>query len=255
VDVRNVLLKDRGAALFTTVQQLPALTDFVTYGPGLDEARDLNISDDNGLPRCQELAELHSRSLTRLIMCMLDGPEDGNLLRLVDLPQLRSCQLRGEDPECWPALNIRIDAISFQGAQQLQTLHLQDDQELQLQVGWLQQLTALTALKLIDCGLHSIPADLASAGMTLCVLDISFNNQLQLDDAAVRCLLGCCQLQKLGLHKSGYSFSMSSMANMLRLQREFRELHGRDLNIFLDDESHEQCSEVGFDCIWPPSEL
>ena len=250
-----MLFVDRGVTLLSTVQHLPALTDFDLIGRGADYSMYLKspISDVNGLPRCQELAALHSSSLTQLRLWMLDGSVDDNLLRLEGLPQLRSCQLRGE-PE-YGTLGMSIDAASFIGAPQLELLHLQDDEELQLHDGCLQRLTALTALKLIACDFEEIPPVVASLSMTLCVLDMSLNDHLQLDDATVGTVLGCSRLQKLGLHKDGASFDMESMASIVRLQRVFRQEHGQDLEIFFDGEAHEQCSAVSFDCMWPPRQL
>ena len=203
-------------ALLSTVQHLPALTDFSIIGRHADFDLYLKspVSDVNGLPRCQELAALHSSSLTQLRLWMLDSSMDDNLLRLEGLPRLRSFQLRGE-PE-YGTLSMSIDAASFKGAPQLELLHLQDDADLELQDGCLQQLTALTALKLIACDFGEIPTEVASVSMTLCVLNLSLNDHLQLDDAAVKTVLTCSALQKLGLHKDRLSFDMNSIAIISR---------------------------------------
>ena len=64
----------------------------------------------------------------------------------------------------------------------------------------LQQLTALTQLTVMGCGLLSVPADVAFSCATLCELDLSRNEQLQIDDNAVDATLSCRQLKVLGLH-------------------------------------------------------
>ncbi len=239
------LFDDRGAMLLETIQHLPALAELSISFKGYADSLVWPVSDAHGLPHCQQLAALHSRSLTRLDVQMRGGPVEGNTLRLVDLRELRSCTLRGFTGR--PA-NICLDATSFQGAPKLQDLQLQD--------GSLQQLTALTALSLSGCGLRSVPAGVASFSATLCVLDLSDNGPLQVDAAAVDSLCGCSQLQILGLYKNdilewkdvlghaawpvvqrqmdqqGYvpaQFSSESVVQLMRLPSVFRERHGRDL--------------------------
>ncbi len=90
------LFTDHGATLLRTIQHLPALTDLdVSYLALQEELRE-PLSSTNGLPACKELADMHSRSLTRLDVSMLGGPSNGNTLRLIGLPELQSCRLSGE---------------------------------------------------------------------------------------------------------------------------------------------------------------
>ena len=234
--VRNVLFDDRGAALLSTVQLLPALTDFAVYADPTAVLLDSGIHD---LPRCQELAELHSRSLTLLRLAMLDGPADGNVLRLNGLPQLRSFALEGDHQ--YPPINLRIAAASFRGSPQLQSLQLLDVKELALQDGTLRQLTALTALRVTHCNLRSVPADLASVGKTLCVLDMSMNFGLQLSDSEVATILQCSRLERLGMSRQG-EMDTETVGHLLKLLSAFRKQHGRDLDIFVDEDSYEECS-------------
>ena len=125
--VRNEHFEDRGAALVSAAQRLPALETFhISYDKAIFFPTS-EISDANGLPRCKELAELHSRTLTRLIVSMLDGPHQDNVLRLSGLPELRSLELTGpppypDDPEA-NLLHIRIDTASFKEVPQLESLH------------------------------------------------------------------------------------------------------------------------------------
>ena len=247
------LFDDRGAMLLETVQQLPVLADLTISFKGYTDSIVWPVSDYHGLPQCKELATLRSRSLTRLHLKMLGGPAEGNTLRLVGLPELRSCTL--ENIVGLPA-NIRIDATSFHGAPKLQALHLRFDEALQLQDGCLQQLTAVTALSLESCGLRSVPAGIASLSATLRTLDLSDNDHLQIDAAAVDSICECSQLQILSLYKGdllewgddlgttaldevqqqidkrGYvpsQFSSESVAQLMHLPIAFRRRHGRDL--------------------------
>ena len=247
--MRNVLFDDRGATLLSTVQLLPALTELDIYGTDGEAVLIDPVSDDNGLPRCRELAELHSRSLTWLRVCMIDGPADGNVLRLKELPQLRSVELNGHLE--YPPIHMRIDAASFEGTPKLQNLHLQDDRGLVLQDGSLQQLTALTALRLLRCNLHSIPADLASVGMTLRVLDMSLNRQLRVSHSAAASILQCSRLEKLGMHGPTH-LDIDTVEHLLMLPLSFQKQHRRDLDIFFDEASYLKCSDT--DLGWPPDD-
>jgi len=265
VIIEDELLSDRGATLLWTVQRLPALTDLaLCLDASFGVCRLDPVSDTHALPRCQELAELRSSSLTRLCMTMVDESVAGHraeveMLQLIGLPALRTFQLHGVKAML-PAVNI--DSTSFEGAPQLQDLRLQSVEPLQLRAGSLQQLTALTALTLSGCGLRSVPADLAAAlGPTLCVLDLSFNDQLQIDSTALACIVQCSRLQTLGLFKpsinvwegrlsndvwqgvaqhigqEGYvpaQFSCESLAQLVRLPSVFRKRHGRDLSLLID---------------------
>ena len=247
------LFDDRGATLLDTVQQLPALANLTICFKGAARSLLKAIGDDHGLPECKQLAALRSRSLTRLDVQMLGGPAEGNTLRLIDVPELRSCTLRGLDGR---RANICLDATSFQGAPKLQELHVLKDRTLQLQDGSLQQLTALTSLSLSGCGLRSVPAGVASFSATLCVLDLSDNGALQIDATAVNSICGCSRLQTLSLYKrdildwkdgcghAGWQevqrqmdlrgfvpaqFSSESVVQLMRLPSVFRNRHGRDL--------------------------
>ena len=195
--VRSALFEDRGATLIWTVSQLPMLTDFDIYGLDDDDRASAPGSEAYGLPRCQELAELRSRSLTRLRVCMLDGPEECNTLRLAGLPELRSLDLYGEE-YVW--LDMQIDETSLSTVPQLHALHLRSIDGLHLQPGSLAQLTALTALRLIECGLHGVPGDVALLRSTLRVLDVSNNVQVQVDSAAMLNILACSELRTFGCY-------------------------------------------------------
>ena len=152
--MRYVLFADRGAMLMLTVQQLPALTHIDIRCNGLMYGLSEPLSDAYGLPQCKQLAKLHSQTLTELKVRMLDGPETGNTLQLSGLPQLRSCMLigQGEMP-----LNVCITPMSFEGAEQLRSFHLHNDEGLQLQHGSLTQLAAVTNLAFVACGCGACP--------------------------------------------------------------------------------------------------
>ncbi len=104
---RYTCFEDRGAALMRTVQRLPALTELaVLDGDDPEYEQDLS-HDDDGMPWCSDLAELRSRSLTRLTVTMFGGPAEGNTLRLLGLPELRALSVYGLPGA---PLHMRIDA-------------------------------------------------------------------------------------------------------------------------------------------------
>ena len=211
------------------------------------------LSDTHGLPRCGELAELRSRSLTRLRVCILDGPEEGNTLRLSGLPELRTLELVGQS---LMPLHMHIDAASFAGVRQLHSLCVSHDEALVLEHGSLAPLRALTSLALIDCGLFCVPDDVASSCATLRELCFNDNDQVQIDNDAVAVFLQCSRLNTLELHKEDISqwertvgfwvhiedhldveqytpsqWSSDSVTNLVRLSTAFRRRYGRDLDI------------------------
>ncbi len=195
------LFQDHGETLLWTVQQLPALSDLVIGHDGDLANLESPVSDSYGLPRCAELAALHSRSLTRLKIRMLGGPEQGNMLRLCGLPQLHSCDISGhvEMP-----LNMHIDAASFEGCPRLKSLRVSSDEAFHLQHDSLAQLTALTSLTLARCGLRRVP-DVASVSATLRKLILSRNDRMQIDSVAMAGILQCSQLRTLDLCKHDIS--------------------------------------------------
>ena len=237
--------------------RLPALVDLtIRY---LDQQEGDSPGDGHGLPRCQELAELHSRSLTRLRVDLFGDPDSDNTLRLAGLPELQSCQIRnGLGLGSRNPVNLCVDAASFRGAPQLRSLRFKYDSGLQLQAGSLEQLTRLTSLTVEWCCLRSVPAGVAALAPNLRVLDVTGNAPLQLDEAEVAAILQCSRLTTLGLYKSnisqwqyklgqdfwqpiaqhlhreGYTpaqYSMESMWHLMRLPSAFRERHGRDLSV------------------------
>ena len=217
--MRDERFEDRGIALLRTIQQLPALDNLDISCVGMNRA-----DPRDGFLRCQELAELHSRSLTSLTATMLDGSAEDNTLQLNGLPELRSCVLDGDDEGETP-MNLRIDAGSFSGAPQLRSLSVSSEWTLQLQDRSLAQLTALTSLRLNWCGLQSVPADVASLSATLCELNVSMNHNLQLDEAAVACIVQCSRLQKLSLYQSDFSLWQDTVgANWQSLRQKMHKI-------------------------------
>ena len=257
--------EDRSAMLVSMVPQFTALAD-LTIRYINSQMDGPSASDVQGLPRCRELADLHSRSLTRLRADVLANPEEGNTLRLVGLPELRCCQLRSgvgmglEDP-----VGLCIDAASFRGAPRLESLRIRNDEGLQLLPGSLEALTGLTSLTLDRCGLRTVPPGVAALGANLRVLDLDSNARLQFDEAGVAAVLQCSRLTTLGLAKGcikdwryrldedvwqpigqfledeGYvpaQFSVESVSHLMQLPSAFRERHARDLTIWLHEEEH-----------------
>ena len=255
VIVDNVLFQDRGATLLRTVQMLPVLTDLSIDFQGEVSKLRAPVSDSNGLSRCQELAQLRSRSLTDLKVWMLGGPPDGNTLRLSGLPALRSCILITE-----PTMraHMRIDAKSFRGLSQLHCLCLHGDEGVQLQDANLKQLSGVTSLALRQCGLRSVPASIASLSM-LCELDLGHNPRMPIDRAAVATIVQCSSLRAIGLSRPSIAkwedslgpawqrveqdmaregitpaqFDESELTHLLHLPFAFRARHGWDLHVCL----------------------
>ena len=257
VTLKNALFEDRGLTLLWTVEKLPDLTDLRIMHKGRASDLAAPISGSHGLPECKELAELHSRSLTQLFVSMLGGPPENNTLLLSGLPELRSCTICGSEPAT--PLNMRIDGASFSGAPQLQELHIENDQGLQLQHDSFQQLSALTWLGLKRCGLSSVPANMSAIGATLCALDLS-HNRIELDGAAVADILQCSSLRAIDLYRQDIStwqsmlgpewdsvdqqiaweqvlptkFCVNSLTHLLHLTFAFGMQHGRELHVKLD---------------------
>ena len=254
---------DHSAALIWTVAGLPALLDltirFYDISMSAEDADNAGL----GLPRCRELADLHSRSLTRLRVDSLGGPEDVNTLRLVGLPELRSCQLRGD----WRSpRTLRTDIASFRGAPQLQRLSLYRLPDCEVQHDSLGQLTGLTSLTVDGCGLRCVPAAVvASLSASLRVLHMSSNDRLQVDGAAVAAVLQCSRLTTLGLYKpgvvkwrvrpdvwepiarhqeeEGYTkahYSVESLRHMMQLPLAFYNKYARDLMVCVTDDEHQK---------------
>ena len=257
MSVHNVLFEDRGATLLWIVQKLPSLQDLsITYEEEASELR-APVSDSNGLPWCKDLAKLRSSSLTDLKVCMLGGPIEGNTLRLSGVPALRSCTLIDQEPSM--PHNMRIDAESFRGLSQLQTLYIDGDEGLQLQAGSLGQLSTLTSLSLVQCGLRTVPADVASLSATLRELDLGYNLRMQIDSAAVALVAQCSSLRVIGLSRPDITkweddlgpawqhleqhmerdgvipaqFDVSELTQLLHMPHAFRRRHGRDLHVCL----------------------
>ena len=261
--------EDRSATLVSVVPHLPALADLTIRFLDQQDLDDAD-TDGEGLPRCRELSELHSRSLTRLRVDLFDNPDadGGNTLRLVGLPELRSCQLRdGMGPRVKPPLGLGIDAASFRGAPQLRSLRIKYVKGLQLRDSSLEQLTRLTSLTIEWCDLRKVPVGVAALGATLRVLDLTGNGPLQLDEAGVAAILQCSRLTTLSLHKpcirawqiklgpdawqpiaqhmdeEGYTpaqYSMESIWHLMRLPPAFRDRHSRDLPLCVLEEEHER---------------
>ncbi len=263
--------EDHSVTLVSTVSRLPLRDLTIRY---LDPQTGGDCAaDGQGLPRCRELADLHSRSLTRLRVDVLSDPADGNTLRLVGLPELRSCHLRcGSGLGAGHPVTLSVDAASFRGAPQLQSLRLKHQPALQLQDGSLEQLTRLTSLTIEWCTLRSVPPGVAALGATLRLLDLNRNGPLQLDEAGVAAILHCSRLTTLSLNKPGIEkwqlkfgrtawqpiaqhmeqegytpaqYSVESIWHLMRLPAAFRERHGRDLTVCVLEEEHERYSNRG----------
>ena len=112
---------------------------------------------------------------------------------------------------------------------------------------------------------------------TLRELDLSGNDRLQIDDAAVASILECSLLRTLDLYKSdigdwkrqmtgatqrwfeeriareGYTpaaYSTQSLSRLVRLPSAFSKRHGRDLDICLTSDEYARCACSC--CTWWP---
>ena len=137
---------------------------------------------------------------------------------------------------------------ALQGAPQLHSLDVWWDRALHLQQGSFQQLTALTSLKLVRCGLQSVPADIIALSATLCEVDLTINDRLQIDGAAVARIVACSRLRTLDVSKweitaqwaeeykeqDGYvpaAFSTMTVSYLIKLPLAFHKRHRRALNV------------------------
>ncbi len=139
---------------------------------------------------------------------------------------------------------------------------MREDEALHFEPGSLSQLTALTSLKVLRCGLWSFPAaDVASLSATLVELDLS-GNSIDINDAAVASILQCSRLSTLGLRsvnvyacedklggdvrhrvmeqliEQGFyavQLSVDTLKHLMQLPVPFYQRHGRELHVCISD--------------------
>ena len=68
----------------------------------------------------------------------------------------------------------------------------------------------MAALRLSECGLMHIPAAVAALAGSLTSLELPYNNDLQLDNDDVECLLSLRKLRTLDLQKSPFAAAMNA---------------------------------------------
>ena len=183
---------DRGLACLRTASRLPALAhlDFI-YVQGEHIAPDVI-----GLPRCQELCELRSRSLTHVEVHMGCGVEDK--LSLAGSSNLKDVRLFAPSS----GRKFWMTPACFQGCTRMEELSLQYQRSLRLTPGCFNALSALTSLALADCGLLAVPAELAPL-MSLRSLDLSRNQDLDVDETGSSVLRALKSMRTLDVAKYG----------------------------------------------------
>ena len=206
-------LDDRGAALIRIASRLTALEQLDVVheeGPHADiEPQEIKM------PRCLELAELRSMSLKHLSVGIASGTED--VLRLSGVPNLEICHLLA-DPRF--SAEFRVDATTFAGCSQLKELSLHHLDDLSLQMGCFSALPALTSLTLTNSNLQAVP--LAIAPLTaLCLLDLSLNEQLSIDEAGLSLLRPMKRLHSLDVAKREPAVHAGGMLALLNLVKAF----------------------------------
>ena len=200
VRVGGASLDDRGLTVFRTASLLTALQQLnvlCSAGPDEDGAFPQHYMD---LPRCCDVAQLRSQSLMRLSVSVVRDRDVGdteNVLRLVGVPNLVECHLFGDHT----STAFVVDSTSFTGCTGLQHLTLHHHRALSLQSGCFDVLSALTSLTLTDCGLSDVPSVIAPL-TALRSLDLSQNEQLQVDSSAVSLLCSLRKLRSLNVAKS-----------------------------------------------------
>jgi len=218
-------LADRGAAVLWAAARLPALTQLdIVYVPAAGE---LLAADQVGLPCCRQLSELHSQSLTHLCSDLVSGAD--SVLSLSGLPNLIICQL------FWQAgsASIGIDSTSFHGCTRLEELTVFDQRGLSLQPECFHATCALTSLTLRDCGLLAVPTALAPL-VSLRSLDISRNDDLQVDEAGASLLRALKKLRTLDVAKYEPAVhSMAAVQALFHLVEAFRH-EGLHLNVIVN---------------------
>ena len=224
-------LADRGAAVMRTVPWLTALKHLqLVYADIPGEA----VADENiKLPRCQELAELRSHSLQRMSLAIASGT--GDVLRLAGVRNLQECRLLADNPG---SAEFQVDPSSFKGCEKLAELTLQGLQGLALQTGCFSMLSAITSLALQDCGLQTVPSEVAQLTSLRC-FDLSQNDRMQCDAAGLSVLRQLQNLRALDVAKTepGYYTAASTQA-LFDLVEAFQK-HGKPLHINFDPESSE----------------
>ena len=193
VHVNGSGLDDHGATLIRIASRLPDL-----YQLDVNNEAEQNADPSPGetkLLRCQELAELRSTTLTSLSIAIASGT--GDVLRLSGAPNLEKCHLLAYQRS---SAEFQVDPTTFAGCSWLEELTLHHVRNLSLQTGCFRALPALSSLTLTDCSLQAVP--LALAPLTaLSVLNLSFNEQLSIDDLGLHTLRTMKKLRLLDLAK------------------------------------------------------
>lgn len=179
---------DHGAAVIKSLLRLPDLRELVLDGKGYPSA--------GALPTVCQLAALQSPTLS-VLYCSMASSLDGTLA-LGALPALVTCEL------CWITCDshlMHVTAASFSGAQGITQLTLKFHNELQLEPLCFSTLGMLANISLRGCGLTAVPTALAGVQRTLQLLNLSSNNELQIDQAGFDTLLALSVLTELNLSK------------------------------------------------------
>lgn len=183
---------DHGAGIFEALWRLPALT-LLKYA-----VEDEGFAPVEALLTVSQLAALRSPSLKDLYCSMISTPVEW--LVLGTLPALAACVLY------WECLGeshvLHVTPTSFSATSGLTKLHLGPHQEVQLALHCFSGLSMLADLRLYDCQLTAVPAALSGVQHTLRRLELSCNNELQIDQAGFDTLLALSLLEKLDLGKN-----------------------------------------------------
>jgi len=114
-----------------------------------------------------------------------------------------------------------VDATTFAGCLQLEELSLHHLRNLSLQEGCFSALPALSTLTLTNCNLQAVPIDIAPL-TALSLLDLSLNEQLDIDEVGLNTLRTLKKLRVLDVAKRGPAVhAVSSMQALLGLVKAF----------------------------------
>lgn len=120
---------------------------------------------------------------------------------------------------------LHVTSESFGGTPGLTQLRLYDHSQLQLAPRCLSNLSHLAELTLRDCGLSAVPAALAGVQHSLRLLDLSFNDKLQISQAGFDTLLALRVLESVTLKQSrADNWTNGSVSFLARFLAEWQDL-------------------------------
>ena len=177
-------------------------------------------------PSVDEFAAFSSPTVSAMWWRMASTPE--GTLRLGSLPALVNCCLvwnyiQGHVLHLTKGHVLHLTPDSFSGATGLTDLKLFHHSRLQMAPRCLRGLSMLVKLRLVDCGLTAVPAELSDVRHTLRLLYISQNAELEISCVGFDTLLSLPKLEILDVNKRS-AWSLESTQYLASFHWEWQKL-------------------------------